>query len=67
MKVSNSSQLINDYQRRTQQIEQKQHLDAVIKKQQLEAERIKSEQIRTERMAKDRNNQIKGSNVDVSV
>lgn len=67
MKVSDSAKLINNYQRRTQQIEQKQHLDAVIKKQQLEAERIKAEQIRAERIDKDRNNQIKGSNVDVSV
>ena len=67
MNVSNSTQLINDYLLKNQQIEKKQQLDATIKKQQLDAERLKAEMIRTDRINKDRNNSVKGSNIDISV
>ena len=66
MKIDNNK-LLNDYQLKTQQIEKRQQLDAMIKKEQLEAERIKAEQIRTEHIARNRNDPTKGNNIDVSV
>ena len=67
MNVANSTQLINDYLLKNQQIEKKQQLAATIKKQQLDAERLKAEMIRTDRINKDRNDSVKGSNIDISV
>jgi len=66
MKIDNNK-LLNDYQFKTQQIEKRQQLDAMIKKEQLEAERIKAERIRTEHIARNRNDPNKGNNIDVSV
>lgn len=66
MKVDNNK-LINDYQMKNQQLDKKQQLDAMIKKEQLEAERIKAERIRAEHIARNRNDPSKGSNIDVSV
>ena len=66
MKVDNNK-LIDDYQMKNQQLDKKQQLDAMIKKEQLEAERIKAERIRTEHIARTRNDPNKGSNIDVSV
>ena len=66
MKIDNNK-LLNDYQFKTQQIEKKQHLDSMIKKERLEAERIKAERIRTEHIARNRNDPTKGNNIDVSV
>ena len=66
MKVDNNK-LIDDYQMRNQQLDKKQQLDAMIKKEQLEAERIKAERIRAEHIARNRNDPSKGSNIDVSV
>ena len=66
MKVDNNK-LIDDYQLKNQQLDKKQQLDAMIKKEQLEAERIKAERIRAEHIARNRNDPSKGSNIDVSV
>jgi len=66
MKVDNNK-LIDDYQMKNQQLDKKQQLDAMIKKEQLEAERIKAERIRAEHIARNRNDPSKGSNIDVSV
>ena len=66
MKVDNNK-LIDDYQMKNQQLDKKQQLDAMIKKEQLEAERIKAERIRAEHIARNRNDPNKGSNIDVSV
>ena len=66
MKVDNNK-LIDDYQMKNQQLDKKQQLDAMIKKEQLEAERIKAERIRAEHIARTRNDPSKGSNIDVSV
>ena len=67
VKVSSNTQIIRDYEFKTQQIEKRQQMDAMIKKERLEAERIKAERIRTEHIAKNRNDPTKGSNIDVSV
>ena len=66
MKVDNNK-LIDDYQMKNQQLDKKQQLDAMIKKEQLETERIKAERIRAEHIARNRNDPNKGSNIDVSV
>ena len=66
MKVDNNK-LIDDYQMKNQQLDKKQQLDAMIKKEQLETERIKAERIRAEHIARNRNDPSKGSNIDVSV
>jgi hypothetical protein len=66
MKVDNNK-LIDDYNMKNQQLDKKQQLAAMIKKEQLEAERIKAERIRTEHIARNRNDPTKGSNIDVSV
>ena len=66
MKVDNNK-LIDDYQMKNQQLDKKQQLDAMIKKERLEAERIKAERIRAEHIARNRNDPSKGSNIDVSV
>ena len=66
MKVDNNK-LIDDYQMKNQQLDKKQHLDAMVKKERLEAERIKAERIRAEHIARTRNDPSKGSNIDVSV
>ena len=66
MKVDNNK-LIDDYQMKNQQLDKKQQLDAMIKKEQLEAERIKAERIRAEHIARNRDDPNKGSNIDVSV
>lgn len=66
MKVDNNK-LIDDYQMKNQQLDKKQQLDAMIKKERLEAERIKAERIRAEHIARNRNDPNKGSNIDVSV
>ena len=66
MKVDNNK-LIDDYQMKNQQLDKKQQLDAMIKKEQLEAERIKAERIRAEHITRNRNDPNKGSNIDVSV
>jgi len=62
MKISSNTQMIRDYELKNQQIEQKQRLDAINKKEQMEAERI-----RTEHIARNRNDPTKGNNIDVSV
>ena len=66
MKVDNNK-LIDDYQMKNQQLDKKQQLDAMIKKERLEAERIKAERIRAEHITRTRNDPSKGSNIDVSV
>ena len=66
MKVDNNK-LIDDYQMKNQQLDKKQQLDAMIKKERLEAERIKAERIRAEHIARNRNDPNKGSNFYVSV
>ena len=66
MKVDNNK-LIDDYQMKNQQLDKKQQLDVMIKKEQLEAERIKAERIRAEHIARNRDDPNKGSNIDVSV
>ena len=66
MKVDNNK-LIDDYQMKNQQLDKKQQLDAMIKKERLEAERIKAERIRAEHITRTRNDPNKGSNIDVSV
>ena len=66
MKVDNNK-LIDDYQMNNQQLDKKQQLDAMIKKERLEAERIKAERIRAEHITRTRNDPNKGSNIDVSV
>ena len=66
MKVDNNK-LIDDYQMKNQQLDKKQQLDVMIKKERLEAERIKAERIRAEHITRTRNDPSKGSNIDVSV
>ena len=66
MKVDNNK-LIDDYQMKNQQLDKKQQLDTMIKKERLEAERIKAERIRAEHITRTRNDPSKGSNIDVSV
>ena len=66
MKVDNNK-LIDDYQMKNQQLDKKQQLDTMIKKERLEAERIKAERIRAEHITRTCNDPSKGSNIDVSV
>ena len=66
MKVDNNK-LIDDYQMKNQQLDKKQQLDAMIKKERLEAERSKAERIRAEHIALNRNDPSKGSHIDVRV
>lgn len=61
MRVDNNKHLYYN-QLKAQQIQRKQHLDELVRK-----ERLASERIKAQRIEKMYNDSIKGTNVDVSV